>query len=61
MSSSKSKPLLDILRSTLHHVETSTEWSQDDHAVIELRRILERRIKQELGKDPDAAPDADCI
>lgn len=61
MSSSQSNHLLEILRSTLRHVETSTEWSQEDHAVIELRRILERRIQQELGKDPEAAQGADRV
>ena len=48
MNSSKSNHLLEVLRATLCNVESSTEWSQDDHAVIELRRILERRIAQEL-------------
>lgn len=56
MNSSKSNQLIEVLRATLRHVESSTEWSQDDHAVIELKRILERRIRQEaeVSQDPDA-------
>lgn len=55
MSSSKSNHLIEVLKATLRHVESSTEWSQDDHAVIELKRILERRIRQEAeaSRDPD--------
>ena len=47
MNSSKSNHLVEVLRATLRQVESSTEWSQDDLAVIELKRILERRIRQE--------------
>ncbi len=54
MDSSKSNHLIEVLRATLRHVESCTEWSQDDHAVIELRPILERRIRQEAeAQDPD--------
>lgn len=53
MNSSKSNQLVEVLRATLRHVESSTEWSQDDHAVIELKRILERRIRQEAETSQD--------
>lgn len=53
MYSSKSNHLLEVLKATLLHVETSTEWSQDDSAVIELKQILQRRINQELGELAD--------
>jgi hypothetical protein len=44
MSSSKPSHLLQVLRATLSQVETSTEWSQDDLSVTELKRILLARI-----------------
>ena len=44
MSSSKSSHLLQVLKATLSEVETSNEWSQDDHSVVELKRILLARI-----------------
>ncbi|WP_162601291.1 hypothetical protein [Occallatibacter savannae] len=53
MSSPKSSHLLQVLRATLLHVETSQEWSQEDPAVVELKAILERRIHQELAELPD--------
>ena len=54
MSSIQSNRLIEVLKATLLHVETSTEWNQDDYAVVELKRILQRRIDQELSLlDPD--------
>lgn len=47
ISSSKSHRLIEVLKATLLQVESSTEWNQDDHAVVELKRILQRRIDQE--------------
>jgi hypothetical protein len=49
MSSIQSNRLIEVLKATLLHVETSTEWNQDDYAVVELKRILQRRIDQELS------------
>jgi len=50
----RSKPnLLEGLMATLHDVESSTEWSQDDVEVVELKRILQRRIDQELVQAPE--------
>ena len=48
MSSSKSQHLVEVLKATLRHIETSTEWDQNDHAVLELKRILQRRIDTEI-------------
>jgi hypothetical protein len=53
MSSPKSSHLIEVLKATLVHIESSTEWSQEDPAVIELKEILERRIHQELAELPD--------
>lgn len=53
MSSTKSNHLIDVLRATLQTIENSTEWKQDDHAVLELKRILQRRIDQELAVSGD--------
>ena len=44
MSSSQPSHLLQVLKATLSQVESSTEWSQDDPSVIELKRILLARI-----------------
>jgi len=44
MSSSQSSHLLQVLKATLSQVEGSSEWSQDDPSVIELKRILLARI-----------------
>src|SRR3954447_4806368 len=44
MSSSKPSHLLQVLKATLSQVESSTELSQDDPAVLELKRILLARI-----------------
>jgi hypothetical protein len=53
MSSTDSQRLIEVLKATLLHVETSNEWSQEDQAVIELRNILKRRIDLELSALPD--------
>ncbi len=54
MSSSKSSHLVEVLKATLLHLETSTEWSQEDPAVVELKQILQRRIDQESNlAEPD--------
>ena len=53
MRSAKSHRLIEVLKATLRQVETSTEWSQEDPAVVELKHILQRRIDQELGPQAD--------
>lgn len=59
MSSSQPNHLVEVLKATLLRVESSTEWDQNDQAVMELKRILQRRIDRELGlyADPDAPVD----
>jgi hypothetical protein len=52
MSSPQSSPFIDVLKATLRQVENSTEWSQNDHAVIGLKRILLARIADVESPSP---------
>lgn len=54
MSSPNSNHLIEVLKATLRHLESSADLAQDDHAVIELRRILQRRIDQEVAPPADS-------
>lgn len=54
MSSAQSTRLIEVLKATLRQVETSTEWDQNDSAVVELKYILQRRIDQEIVNLSDA-------
>ncbi len=52
MSSPKSNRLIEVLKATLDHIESSGDWRQEDVAVVELKAILQRRIDQELSNNP---------